>query len=141
MTIKDAIMAFVEKHKLEMAEFSTSPEMPNHIGFLIEGENAAWESYSLCFEEEHLLLYYIDLGVVIPQERIQAVSALCVQLNYQLKFGNFCFDQNMRKLTLRVTQYIYGSEEERNALVENLIRGCAVTTDAYYKDIMKCIFG
>lgn len=141
MAIKDRIITFGEKHQIQIAEIATNPEIPNHIGFLVEGENASWESYCMCFEEEHLLLYYVDLGVMIPKEKVEEVSALCTQLNYQLKFGVFCFDHKMRKLTLRVTQYIYGTEAEQDALLENLIRGCAVTTDAYYKDIMKCIFG
>lgn len=140
MNIKDAILTFVKKYDLSMAEIPTVPEMPPHLGFMVKGEHTSWESYCLCFEEEHLLVYYVDLGITIPKEKIAEISTLFVQLNYQLKFGNFCFEENTRQLTLRVTQYIYGTEEERNDLIENLIRGCAMTTDAYYKDIMKCVF-
>lgn len=137
MILKEVFQKFCEQNELPVLQIKSQEEEAENFGIMINGENGDWESYAMCYEQENLFVFFINLGVQIPKEARERVAVLLNTINYQLKCGGFFLDMESGYVIARATQYIFGTEEEKVFQVENCIKACAVITDAYFKKIMK----
>lgn len=140
MTLREAFEQFCTNINLPMAVVPTEGDVPEHLGIIISGENGDWDSFGMCFEEENLFVFYVDFGIQVPKEARQQVCACLNGINYQLKSGGIFMDPDSGHLMARVSQFVFGSDEEKAGQVENAVKVCAVITDAYYKKIMHQAF-
>ena len=140
MTLKEAYAAFGERNNVPIVAIKTEEGYPEQLGFIIHAENGDWEGYAMCFEEEQLFVFFINLGVQIPKENRGRVLELFNSINYELKCGGFYMDTERGYIMARVTQYIYGTDEEKMAQVENCIEICGSIADVYYRNVMKIGF-
>ena len=140
MAIKELFEQFTKEHDIPMAVIRTAEGIPEHLGIIIQGEFGDWESYGMCFEEEHLFTFFVNFGVQVPKENRMAVCVHLNRINYQLKLGGIYMDWESGNLMARTSQYIYGTEEEQAHLVEETVKISAIIADAYYKGIMKEAF-
>lgn len=141
MTIREIFLAFAEEKEIPWGELVLEPEGENHLCIHLLGRNNRFEGHAICLEEEKLFVFYTLLGVRVPEEKREAVSAFLLRLNYQLKTGSFFIEEETGELTVRTVQYMIGADWEKQELMEQLVTDCGRTADYYYPTVMKQVFG
>lgn len=137
MELKEIFREFCDQNQIPVLKIKSMEEEADQFGIMINGENGNWEAFTMCYEQEKLFVFLINLGVRVPLEARERVAVLLNKINYQLKCGGFFLDVEDGYVIARATQYIYGTDGEKASQVENCIKACAVITDAYFKNIMK----
>lgn len=140
MTIEKLFLKFAETEQIPVMQLELMPEAPNHLCIHIEGKSSEFEGHGICLEAERLFLFYVLLGARVPVDKRERAAEYLLRLNYGIKTGGVYIEPETGELTARVTQYLYGSDWEQMALLEQMIRSCGLIADTYYTDIMKHIF-
>lgn len=141
MTIRELFEDFAREKGLPVAELNLEPEAPNQLCIMMNGENSSFEGHGVFLEEEKLFIFYTIVGVRVPKDRRERLSAYLLNLNYKLKTGGFFIEETTGELTVRTVQYMAGADWEKRELLETLVLGCGKTADYFYPRIMKEIFG
>lgn len=137
MTIRDGFMAFAKKYNMPLNEKNENGM--NILSFYISGEKGKYYSFAMCVEEENLLAFFVDCNIRVEKQNRAVVSEYLMNINYQLKAGNFLIDPNTGDVSVRICQYIFGSEEEQQALIERVVLLAGMIADNYCHEIVKYI--
>ena len=141
MTMKEIFIQFAGENHIPVGELKLEPEAPDQLYIRLDGENGCYEGHAMFLEEERMFIFYVVLGVRVPEEKREPVSAWLLNLNYSLKAGQFYIEEKTGELTARTAQYMAGADWEKRDLPETLVLGCGRTADHFYPEIMKQIFG
>lgn len=141
MTLKEIFTQFAGEQKLPFVELTLEPEAPNQLCICLNGKNGNFEGHALFLEEEKLFLFYVPLGVRVPEEKREKLAWYLMRLNYRLKLGGIFVEEATGELTARVSHYMAGADWEKKEMMEQLITGCGRTADHYYPEIMRELFG
>ena len=136
MSIKDSFIKFADKHNLPFKE-ETGPNGENIFNFALKGSNGNYGSRAVALENENIFVYFVDYGIKIPKDKIKEAALYILEINYNLKLSAFQLDVNEGSIIVRTCQFIYGSEQERQNLIESIIFVTGTVADKYYNDIYK----
>lgn len=139
MTIREIFETFMSANQIPMAVFETQQGTPAHLGLKLKGDHGDFESYAMCFEEERMFLFYTLLNLRVPEEKWDVMARKLMEINNTLKVGGFQLDTDTGAVTVRVTQYMFGSDLEQGAQIERLVRTCGLIADEYYLELAKIL--
>ena len=99
MTMKEIFAQFAEENNIPMGELKLEPEAPDQLYIRLDGENGSYEGHAMFLEEERMFIFYVILGVRVPEDKREPVAAWLLNLNYRLKAGQFYIEENTGELT------------------------------------------
>ena len=135
MTVRDGFLAFAEKYNLPLHEKNENGS--DILSFYISGEKGKYNAFAMCMEEERMLAFFVDCNIRVEAKNRALISEYLMKINYQLKTGSFQIDPNTGDISVRTCQYIYGSEDEQKALIEQIVLLSGMIADNYCHDIIK----
>lgn len=137
MTIKEAFLAFTRERGLPAEEKAAQDGVTPVMVFKMIGDNGKYDAYAMCFEEEKLYELFVDSGFRIPEgSRLFAAECL-TRMNYQFKLGGFQMDPESGEITVRLGQYIYGTDEEKKEAVDRITMIGGMMMDQYIVELIQ----
>lgn len=136
MMLSEGFRTFAKAHSLSVKSESEA-ENECLYSFKIRGVKGNYDSFGLCMEEERLFTVVIDLNIRIKEQGRTAAASILTELNYPLKMGVIQMDPQTGALTVRASQYIYGTDWEQTAQIERVVLLAGMIADTYCYEIIK----
>ena len=74
MTLQEEVLAFFESQDTKYLIKKGEEGEPDNIHIIVNGDHGNWEGIALCYEQERFLVFYVNLGMKVPQEKKQALA-------------------------------------------------------------------
>lgn len=140
MTLQEEVLAFFESQDTKYLIKKGEEGEPDNIHIIVNGDHGNWEGIALCYEQERFLVFYVNLGMKVPQEKKQALAEWLFEKNYYYKYGGYYIDPPSGTLVVRNSVHVYGTKKERGMLIRQGILTGAVMADQDYEEIMKFMY-
>ncbi len=79
-------------------------------------------------------MFYIIIGLIVPEEECEAFAWTLMKRNFALKLGQWFIDPDTRILTLRTTQFMTAGEDTVDRMYD-IISECGILADEFYPEL------
>lgn len=134
MTLEQAFQTFAQANQLQYNLTLGEDHKTNVLDFRIDCNVANFSTVGFLMEDDRLFVYLVDLGIKV--NHIETTAVLLNQLNQQLKVGTFQIDPSLNTVVFKLSQYIYGSDEEQSGLMGNVVFIAGNIANNNYKSLV-----
>ena len=135
MTVEEKFLDFAKAHNLPFRESDADGQKV--FSFVISGTNGKYAGHALCLENERLFVFFIDFGLHVRKENLPEAAQRLMDINYNLKMGNFQMDSQNGLVIVRTCQGVYGREEEQIGVIERSVLTAGMIADKYKDQLLR----
>ncbi len=137
--LKKIFEKYAEENHAVIREIWPEGEAYPHLGITLTGDHNTWQAFAVPMEE-NLLLFYVFAAIRIPEEKREKLALVLEKINFELRYAAFYMNPESGEIMVRVSQYIYGSEEEQKFIMARMVQTCGIVMEKYYKQIVDAAF-
>ena len=139
MTIKDHFLQFTRDENIPVVQIERDMDVPDDLHIVIIGEHGRWDGIALPFEEEKLFVFYVNMGLLVPDGKREKIADWMMKKNFLYQYGGLYMDTQTGTAITRCSMLIYGSDEDKQELIRKAVYTCATIADQTYGELQELL--
>ena len=139
MTIKDHFLQFTRDENIPVVQIERDMDVPDNLHIVIIGEHGRWDGIALPFEKEKLFVFYVNMGILVPDGKREKISDWMMKKDFLYQYGGLYMDTKTGTAITRCSMYMYGSDEDKQELIRKAVYTCATIADQTYGELQELL--
>lgn len=139
MTIKDHFLQFTRDENIPVVQIERDMDVPNDLHIVIIGEHGRWDGIALPFEEEKLFVFYVNMGLLVPDGKREKIADWMMRKDFLYQYGGLYMDTKTGTAITRCSMHMYGSDEDKQELIRKAVYTCATIADQTYGELQELL--
>ena len=135
LNIREHFLQFTQDENIPVVQIDRDMDVPSDLHIVIIGEHGKWDGIAVPFEEEKLFVFYVNMGLIVPDGKREKIADWMMKKNFLYQYGGLYMDTQTGTAITRCSMLIYGSDEDKQELIRKVVYTSAVIADQTYEEL------